>query len=95
MGIMALGKEGRPGNDKIVSIARHWMLGLEFSNMFSASAYLGRVAARQTIYDKIKKFNIKELKMLIKAVIQVELDEEIPESHLRKLMNENSFWFEA
>jgi len=95
LGTLHLGKEGKlklNNKEETYAIARHWILGLEYSTKFAPS-FRGLESARQTIFNKIKKFNQYELQSFSKAVQQAEKDENISDSQLHALMKQNSFWF--
>lgn len=94
LGAFALGKDKKPRPEKIDQIARHWMLGLEYTIRFAPN-FRGLDAARKTIHKNIKTFNRAELIHLTQAVIHAEQDEDIENSYLKQLMKNNAFWIES
>lgn len=93
MGTHALGKDKRITQENAEEVAWHWMLGLEYSRLF-ADQFRGLDAARQTIYKDLNKFNPEELRLLSKQVSTAQLGEELKTSLLKKLMQDNSLWFD-
>lgn len=94
LGAFSLGKDKKPRSEKIDQIARHWMLGLEYTVQFVPN-FRGLDAARKTIHKNIKTFNRAELIQLTQAVLKAERDEGIENSHLKHLMKNNAFWIES
>lgn len=94
LGAFALGKDKKPRPEKIDLIARHWMLGLEYTVQFAPN-FRGLDAARKTIHRNIKTFNRTELIQLSQSVLRAERAEGIDNSYLQQLMRNNAFWIES
>jgi len=87
-GTFALGEDGQLSQDEAPAVAQHWMLGLEYSRLF-AESYRGLSAAEHHIYNKIRKFNDREIAWLLGALEWAEEFEGIEKSHLRTLIEKN------
>ncbi|MEJ5223063.1 MAG: hypothetical protein WHV44_01305 [Anaerolineales bacterium] len=93
LGMLEFGREKRLDEENVNKVAWHWMLGLEYSRLF-ADRFRGQDAARQTIYKDLIKLNPKELRLLASAILTAQQDAGISNSSLKKLMQDNSLWFD-
>ncbi len=76
----------------LADVTRHYTLGLEYNNLYG-SDLLGLRAARDQVYNRLKRMEVAQLRTIAQHVIQITKDFHLKSSTLQELLQNRALWY--